>query len=479
MKTVKKILKIVFKALLAIVCLVVLFCLIVLWIDDNGTNYLDRSEFSSNDSYLITHANIIPMHKDTVLQNHMLLIKEGRIQKIAKNIEAEGVEVFDAQNQYLLPGLIDMHVHIWDDYELGLYLSNGVTAVRNLWGMPMHLRMKERIRDNEMMAPMFFTSGPKLTGSEFIGDDNLNLHSTEEAREKVISIKEDGYDFIKTYYGLEKELFDVVIDEAIAQNFDIVAHPSQKVPFEYHTHPQIKTIEHTEEIVQQPLQFDLDTLKLQPILDSIAMADHTRYSPTITVFYNIYKMMQESDILASDSLQFINPMIRMVDSEEQFNRWDQAKKQDSTVMDRIKTQHDFHIEIVRRMHKMGIPIVCSTDAGIGVTLPGFSIHQELAFYREAGLSNYEALKTATINVAEVHSFLNDLGSLEVGKWSNLLLVKENPLEDLSALKRPNTIFVKGIPVNRTTLDSFETKAKERENLIASGLRYAEYLFFGR
>ena len=212
MKIVKRLLKIVF----ALIGLLVLIGIIILWVDSSSTNYLEinENETASNNSYLIKKVNVIPMNQDTVLVDKMVYIKEGIIEKIADTIEVKGIEIINAKNKYLTPGLIDMHVHVWDRYELGLYLSNGVTAVRNLWGLPMHLRIKEDVIEENIFSPSFFTTGPKLTGSEFIGDDNLNLSNLGEAKDKVISYKERGYDFIKTYYGLDKEVFDAVIEQA-------------------------------------------------------------------------------------------------------------------------------------------------------------------------------------------------------------------------------------------------------------------------
>ncbi|MFA0961117.1 amidohydrolase family protein [Roseivirga sp. BDSF3-8] len=461
--------------------ILLLTVIVIHWIDTSGTSYLDidKNEPSLDNSCLITHVNVIPMNADTVLENKMVYIRNGVIEKIADNIAISGVEVFDAQNKYMVPGLIDMHVHIWDKYELGLYLSNGVTAVRNLWGMPMHLRIKEEVMREDILSPMFFTTGPKLTGTEFIGDDNLNVNSPAEAREKVITYKDKGYDFIKTYYGLDKELFDAVIEQAGASEIDIVAHPSQRVPFGYHLNPQIRSIEHVEEIVQQPLAFDLDSGKLQAVVDEISRADHTRYCPTITVFNNIYQMLIDDGILDSDSLAYMNPLIRKVDSENEYKRWFRSKQKDTGVVSSIKSQHDFHITIVRRLHEAGVNIVCGTDAGIGITLPGFSVHRELQFYKEAGLSNYEVLKTATVYASQTHAIMNNMGTIEPGKVANLLITQENPLISLSALERPAFVFIKGRRLNRKTLDSFNEKAKNRRNLLATALRYAENLVVER
>ena len=472
-----KLLKRLLKIFLGIVGMVIIAAIIALGLDIMGTRYLKIKNVpaSNNSTYLITNVNIIPMLQDTVLANKMVYIQDGIIKSISESLPNKEGEIVDAQGKFLLPGLIDMHVHVWDKYELGLYLANGVTAVRNVWGIPMHLRIKEDVNNDKILSPHFYTTGPKLTGPEFIGDDNLNLTSPSEAKDKVISYKDRGYDFIKTYYGLDRDIFDAVVKQAGISKMDIVAHPSQKVPFSYHLNPQIKSIEHAEEIVQQPLQFNLDTIKLQPIIDSISNSKHSSYCPTLTVFNNIYQMMINDSILEAEPLSYMNPLIKKVDSKNQFNRWHNAKMEDSNVVDRIKNQHDFHLEIVAELHKAGVPIICGTDAGIGVTLPGFSIHKELAFYKEAGLSNYEVLKTATVNAAQTHSIMHQLGTIEVGKVANLLLVDHNPLIELSTLKNPSTIFIKGRQINRKTLLSFKEKAKNRKNLIASALRYLENL----
>ena len=126
-------------------------------------------------------------------------------------------------------------------------------------------------------------------------------------------------------------------------------------------------------------------------------------------------MMINDSILDSESMAYMNPMIKKTDSKDQFERWHNAKQEDAGTIDWIKSQHDFHITIVRKLHEAGVKIICGTDGGIGVTFPGFSIHQELAFYKEAGLSNYEVMKTATVNAAQTHSIMNQLGSIEEGK----------------------------------------------------------------
>ncbi len=476
MKIVKRFLKFI----IIFIGLFILIIIISVFLDKKNTNYLKvkNIKYANNNSYLITNANIIPMNKDTVLVNKMVHIKDGLINNIADNIEVKDIEIINAKNKYLSPGLIDMHVHIWDRYELGLYLSNSITTVRNLWGMPMHLRIKKDINNDEIISPMFFTSGPKLTGPEFIGDDNLQLMNPTDAKEKVISYKKRGYDFIKTFYNLNEDIFDAVVEQAMISDIDIVAHPSQKVPYSYHFNSQIKSIEHVEDIIQQPLKYNLsDTLKLKEVINDFSKSKHSSFSPTLTVYNNIYQILIDDTILESKKLDFMNPLIKIVDSKAEFDKWHNAKLRDSSIVKRIKKQHDLHVKIIKKLHKKGVTFICGTDAGIGITLPGFSIHQELAFYKDAGLSNYEILKTATINASRTHKIMNEMGSIEVGKIANLILLDENPLLSLSTLKNPSIVFIKGRKLNRQTLHNFEKQAKNRNGLIASAIRYLENLIF--
>ncbi len=128
------------------------------------------------------------------------------------------------------------------------------------------------------------------------------------------------------------------------------------------------------------------------------------------------------------------------------------------------------------MNEAGVNIVCGTDAGIGITAPGYSIHQELGLYKEAGLSNYDVLKTATINPTKTHKELEQIGSIEEGKLANFILTSKNPLEDLSVLNNPEWVMIKGRKIDKMLLNEFTENAQDRNNLVVTGLRYAEYLF---
>ncbi|GAA4892016.1 amidohydrolase family protein [Flaviramulus aquimarinus] len=473
MKYLKRALKIIFGLLLVLAIVALIFIIV----DKNNTSYLNINNIpnSSKNSYLITNINIVPMSNDTILSNKTLFIKAGIIEKIDDSISIEGVEIIDGQNKYLSPGLIDMHTHLWDKQELGLYLANGVTTVRNLWGYSMHLRIKENLDNDKIIGPMFFSSSPKLTSPHDLGDDKVQVNTPEEAKKLVIEYKKRGFDFIKIYAGLKDDLYQAILKQSKASGISIVAHPSREIPYLNQFHSQIASIEHSEEIVQQALDYQLDSLKVEPVIQKF-VSTNMSFCPTLTGYYKIFEMLEKGEsILKTEPVHYINPLIQKVDSKVQYNRWANEKINNSSVTKNIYQQHQFHLYVLKKMHEEGVNIVCGTDAGIGITAPGYSIHQELAFYKDAGMSNFEALKTATINPTKTHKEFAQMGTIEIGKLANLIVTPNNPLKNLNVLSKPDWVMVKGRKINKTTLNEFVDNAKDRSNLLVTAFRYAEYM----
>jgi len=157
-----KYLKRVLKIITSLVLMLTIVCLVFLAVDIHNTAYLNIKNNPSlnKNSYLITNINIVPMSKDTILAHKTVWVKNGIIENIADSIVLEGIEIIDGKNKFLSPGLIDMHMHLWDKQELGLYLANGVTTIRNLWGYPMHLRIKKALTMKVLLAHYFLLQAP-------------------------------------------------------------------------------------------------------------------------------------------------------------------------------------------------------------------------------------------------------------------------------------------------------------------------------
>ncbi len=463
---------------LIVVAIVFFSAWVILKIEASQTTYLniENNTDLQNNSYLIENVHIVPMTHDTVLRNKTVLIENGFIATISDTIARDDIEVIDGKGWFLSPGLIDMHVHIWDRYELGLYLANGVTTIRNLLGMPMHLEIRDLINADQLIGPILFTTSPQLTGASDKSIEKKQVHSAEDARELVRKYKKQGYDYIKTYNRLPQDIFDATIEQAIESGIPIVAHPSFEVDYEYHFHPFISTVEHTEDIVQQPLEYKLDSSKLPSIIQGYA-SSHQTHCPTLTVFFNITEILnKEEEVLTSEQAFYMNPFIRQIYMGD-YEIWLERKANDPTVTKRTNDQHLFHLDIVKKLHQASVKIVCGTDAGVLNTAPGFSIHQELAFYTMAGMNNYEALKTATVNPSTVYPEYNNFGTVETGKYANLILSTKNPLDDLATLSNPQYVFIKGRPIDEHLMEKYKQKAFDRKNYSSTLIRMVKYVLW--
>lgn len=184
--------------------------------------------------------NLIPMDSERLLMGQTVIVRDGIIETIGDSgqvVVPEGAQVINGTGKYLLPGLVDMHVHVEDENDLLLYAANGVTSVRNLWGntekkmfmgMPNQLVLREQIKRGEMFGPTIYTSGPIMEGNPATTPLMTVFERPEQAAESVAWQKEQGYDFIKVYDNLSAATYQAILQAAREQEIPVVGH----VPFE-------------------------------------------------------------------------------------------------------------------------------------------------------------------------------------------------------------------------------------------------------
>ena len=172
------------------------------------------------------HVNVVPMDSERVIEDQTVIVREGLIETIRDSAEIqvpEGALIVDGRGKYLMPGLVDMHVHIQFEDDLLLWVANGVTSVRNMWGhtgkmlrlgFPDQLVLREQIEQGTLFGPTIYTTGPVMEGSPSFHPLAEVFDTPEVARESVAWQKAQGYDFIKVYDHLSPEVYQAILDTA-------------------------------------------------------------------------------------------------------------------------------------------------------------------------------------------------------------------------------------------------------------------------
>ena len=189
------------------------------------------------------NVNVIPMDRERVLRGQTVVVRDGLISEVgdARKVRVPpGAERIDGRGKYLLPGLVDMHTHLFtdDDFpeelagdELAVMLANGVTTVRLMIGTPEHLVMRRQVEAGELLGPTLYVASPQLAGRKY-GGGTFNgrvVKTPEEARAAVRDFKAAGYDFIKLTTEITPEVYDAATEAAKASGIRIVGHVDLRV----------------------------------------------------------------------------------------------------------------------------------------------------------------------------------------------------------------------------------------------------------
>ena len=201
-----------------------------------------RGALASGD-LAITNVSVVPMTGDAVVRDAAVLARDGRITYVGPQRDLRvppGARVVDGGGGYLMPGLADMHTHLFSDgdevpdsagpAELGVMVANGVTAVRLMIGTPEQLALRDAVRAGTVIGPQLWVASPQLTGR---ASENAIVTTTDaEAREAVRRAKRDGYDFVKLTLFLTPPVWESIISEAAQQDIAVVGHVEPDVGVE-------------------------------------------------------------------------------------------------------------------------------------------------------------------------------------------------------------------------------------------------------
>lgn len=374
----------------------------------------------------ITNVSVIPMDVEQVLENQTVLIAEGRITAIAPSgsieVPPDAIRI-DGRGRFLLPGLSDMHAHVRhaDGRRPGDYLRQGITVVRNMQGEPSHLAFRARVQAGEEPGPLFFTAGQALAGSR-LSDRHRIITEPEAGRAAVREQAAAGYDYIKVYSLLSREVYDAILDEAHTLGIPVVGHVPDDVRASHALASGQSSLEHFYgyfwelESDSSALQGRWDARRLFHAveIDEHKLAEMARRTAQAGV-WNCPTLWRKDNHLTS-------PMAR--------EAWETPALR--------ALGHANRMRLVKALHDAGAGLLVGTDDRADV------VHEELALFVEAGLTPFEALRAATVNAALYLDRGDELGTVTVGKRANVVLLAANPLEDIRHTKTLVGVMIDGV-----------------------------------
>lgn len=413
------------------------------------------------------NVNVVPMTGEQVIPAQTVVVRGQRIVEIGRVDSTplpDDAAIVDGTDRYLLPGLTEMHGHVTgtSDDELdrlfGLYIANGVTTVRGMLGRPEHLELRRRLAAHEILGPRLVTSGPSLNGNSV--DDPAHGAALVRAQHAA------GYDFVKIHPGLTRTEFQAIAIAANELGMPFAGHVPEDAGIAVALALGMATIDHLDGYMETLIPADRDPtggiggffgLRLARYADDGRLptiaAETARAGvwnvPTQTLFEHFVNAVPAAELVRRPEMRYV-PAGTLADWAEAKRQLHQERGFDAAVAERAIL---LRRALILALHRAGAGLLLGSDSPQRFNVPGFSLHRELELYVESGLTPYEALLTGTVNPAAFFGTEAEAGTIEVGKVADILLLDENPLEDIRNSRRVHGTMVRGRWVSRPELDA--------------------------
>ena len=425
---------------------------------------------NTSTSFAIVGANVIPMDEERVLENQTVIVTDGVIQSIsdaATTVVPGYLTRIDGNGRYLMPGLADLHIHLRHEDELVNYLAWGVTTIMHLGGSietgRQLLEYKREIKNSSRLGPNIYTTERTFDGDPALSSRAHSLGNAEDARRAVKNLKADGFDIIKIYNEISLPVFQAIVDEADKQGLAIVGH----IPRSFDALTSLgggqDAIAHTEELfftyfegprstenMQREYQPDLSKL---PALIEVLVENNVAVMPDLSFTFTDMIMWDDLDILWNDpEFPYLQPGIGSMWQAGNINRRDNIEN----FVIREQWKYTLMQKLTVEFQEADILQVIATDASVPGLFPGKAAHRELTELVKAGLSNFDALAIGNKNAGEfVRRYIDEdvrVGQIRPGYRADLVLLDDNPLEDVRNARSVSAVAVNGRFTDKSELD---------------------------
>ncbi|HEV2079627.1 MAG TPA: amidohydrolase family protein, partial [Allosphingosinicella sp.] len=382
-----------------------------------------------------------------------------RIQSIgpaARTRIPAGAVRIEGRGRYLMPGLSEMHAHVppnpadvqWTQDVLFLYAANGITFARSMLGAPHHLDLRARAERGDIVSPRIYAAGPSLNGN--------SVASPAAAHAMVARQKVAGYDTLKIHPGLDRARYDAIVRAARSHKISFGGHVPEAVGLNRVLEARQATVDHLDgymemllrEGAQPKAEAGFFGFNLVDQVDEGRIRQAARRTreagvwnvPTDSLIHHV--LLPEpstAEMERREEMRYVpRPMLA---------QWKQARaglqSQAGYDPDRARRFVRIRGKLIKALHDEGAGLLLGSDAPQWFNVPGFSLHRELAYLIDAGLTPYQALATGTRNVSRFLGTPDEFGTVRAGSRADLILLEANPLQDVGNLRRSAGVFLNG------------------------------------
>jgi imidazolonepropionase-like amidohydrolase/Tol biopolymer transport system component len=404
-------------------------------------------------SIAFTNARIITMENDEVMENATIIIKNNKIEAIGASSQIpvpSNTRVFDMSGKTIMPGIVDAHAHIGafraglntkKHWQLYANLAYGVTTAHDpSANSETVFGLSELVKSGEMVGPRIYSTGFILYGAD--GDFKAVINNLEDARSAIRRTKAFGATSVKSYNQPRREQRQQVMQAAKELGVNVVPEggstffTNMTMIMDGHT-----GVEHN--IPVAPVYKDIVTLWSN---------SNSGYTPTLIVNYGgmngEYFYYERDNVWENEKLLKYTPR-HIVDSR--------SRHRTKVPQEEYKNGHILVSETVTKLSNAGV----KANLGAHGQLQGLGAHWELWMLKAGGMTNMEALKAATINGAQYIGMGDEIGSLKVGKLADLIVLDENPLENIENTNSVRYTMINGRLYDTENMNEIGNEPKER------------------
>lgn len=437
---------------------------------------------------LIRNVTVIDVQTGAELPHRSILIRGNKIAAVGSAIRAPAhAEIVSGAGKYAIPGLWDMHVHLWyKEHLFPMYLAYGITGVRDMGSDLTQINeWRKQISSGALLGPHIETCGPAVDG--FPSTDPklpvVVVRDAREARATYDRLDNMNVDFIEVLATLPRDAYFALIERARKYYSPVAGYIPGEVSVMEAIDARQKSIEHMSGILmacsseegrltrEHNLAVERKDWASAAEIESRAMASYsarkaedlfermarfeTRQVPTLL-------MLRRTAFLDADK-QVSDPHLARIPADMR-RTWrdprEDKKQLTKDSLDFMRVEYDKLVSILTVMRRAGVIIMAGTDTGNAYTYPGIDLHRELELLVQAGLTPLDALRSATLEPGKFLGAHDTLGSITPGKVGDIVLLDADPLKDIRNTQKIQAVILKGKYLPRAKLNAMLTGLRQ-------------------